>query len=122
MRLALALLFTLWSACADLKPGKISDPAGSLSAEEREALYRQAREGARQSREQYIATTRPVLHRQFRHEYSTMPDAEIEVLVNEALANGLHPKSGHRPDGAIRPSHMECLSSPWRNSVFANCY
>ena len=110
------------SACADLKPSKASDPAGGLSAEEREALYQQAREGARQSRERYIATTRPVLQRQFQHEYPTMPDADIEVLVNEALENGLHPEARRRPDGPIRPPHMDCLSSPWRNSVFANCY
>jgi len=122
MQLALALLFTLLSACANLTPGKTSDPAGSLSAEEREALYQQAREGARQSREQYVATTRPALQRQFRHEHPTMPDAEIEVLVNEALENGLRPEAGRRPDGPIRQPHMDCLSSPWRNSVFANCY
>ncbi|NJN70065.1 MAG: hypothetical protein HC801_07210 [Nitrospira sp.] len=42
MQLALALLFTLLSACANLTPGKTSDPAGSLSAEEREALYQKA--------------------------------------------------------------------------------
>ena len=122
MRFALALLFPLLSACADLKPGKTSDPAGSLTTEEREALYHQAREGARQSRERYIATTRPALQRQFRHEYPTMPDAEIEVLVNEALENGLRPEAGRRPDGPIRQPQMDCMSSPWRNSVFANCY
>jgi len=122
MRIALALLFTLLSACADLKPGKTSDPAGSLSTGEREALYQQAREGARQSRERYIATTRPALQRQFRHEYPTMPEAEIEVLVNDALAKGLRPEAGRRPNGPIRQPQMDCMSSPWRNSVFANCY
>ena len=65
MRLTLALLFTLLSACVDIKLGKTSDPAGSLSTEEREALYQQACEGARQSREQCIATTRSALQRQF---------------------------------------------------------
>lgn len=122
MRFALALLFALLSACADLKPGKTSGPAGSLTTEEREVLYHQAREGARQSREQYIATTRPALQRQFRHEYPTMPDAEIEVLVNEALENGLRPEAGRRSDGPIRQHQIDCLSSPWRNSPFANCY
>ena len=122
MRLALARLFAFLSACADLKPGKTSDPAGSLSTEEREALYQQAREGARQSRERYIATTRPALQQQFRHEYPTMPEAEIEVLVNDALAKGLRPEAGRRPNGPIRQPQMDCMSSPWRNSVFANCY
>jgi hypothetical protein len=51
-----------------------------------------------------------------------MPDAEIEVLVNNALVNGLRPEAGHRPDGPIRQPQMDCMSSPWRNSVFANCY
>ncbi len=122
MRLALALLFPLLSACAGLQPSKTSGPAGTLSAEEREALYLQAREGARQSQERYIATTRPALLRQFRHEYPTMPDAEIDVLVNEALEKGLRPETGRRPDGPIRQPQMDCMSSPWRNSVFGNCY
>lgn len=122
MRLALALLFTLLSACADLKFGKTSDPAGNRPAVEREALYQQAREGARQARERYIATTRPALERQFRQQYPTMPDADIEVLVNHALENGLRPEAGRQPDGPIRQPHMDCLSSPWRNSVFTNCY
>lgn len=121
MRLALALFLTLVSACAGVKPGKTSGPVGSRSAEEREALYQQAREGLRQAQERYIATTRPVLQRQFRHEYPTMPEAEIEVLVNDALEKGLRPVAGRRPDGPIRQHQMGCLSSPWRNSVFANC-
>ena len=122
LRLALPLLLTLLSACADLKPGKTSRPASSLSTVEREALYQQAREGARQARERYIATTRPALQRQFRHEYPTMTEAEIEALVNDALEKGLRPEAGHRSDGPIRQPQMDCLSSPWRNSVFANCY
>lgn len=122
LRLALALLLTLLSACADLKPGPASRPAGSLSTVERQALYLQAREGARQARERYIATTRPALQRQFRQEYPTKPEAEIEALVNDALEKGLRPEAGRRPDGAIRQHQMDCLSSPWRNSAFANCY
>ncbi len=122
MRLALALLLTQLSACADLKPGKTSEPTRSLSTVEREALYRQAREGARQARERYIATTRLALQRQFRQEYPAMPEAEIEALVNDALENGLRPEARRRSDGAIRQHQMDCLSSPWRNSVFANCY
>lgn len=122
MGFALALLITLVSACADVKAGKTVHPAGSLSTVEREALYQQAREGMRQSREQYIATIRPVLQRQFRQEHPTMPDAEIELLVNDALEKGLRPEARRRPDGPVRQHQMDCLSSPWRNSVFANCY
>ncbi|CUS37769.1 hypothetical protein [Candidatus Nitrospira nitrificans] len=122
MRLALALLLTLLSACADLKLDQTSDRTGSLSDQEREALQRQAREGAQRSREQYIATTRPALQRKFRREYPTMNEADLELLVNDALEQGLRPEVGHRPDGPIRQPQMDCMSSPWRNSVFSNCY
>ena len=122
MRLALALFLILVSACTGVKPGKTSDPAGSRLVEEREALYQQAREGFRQAQERYIATTRPVLQRQFQREYPTLPEAEIEVLVNDALEKGLRPVTGQPPDGPIRQPQMDCLSSPWRNSVSANCY
>lgn len=122
MGFALALLITLVSACADVKSDKTVHPAGSLSTVERDALYQQAREGMRQSRERYIATTRPVLQRQFRQEYPTMPEAEIELLVNDALEKGLRPEARRRPDGPVRQHQMDCLSSPWRNSVFSNCY
>ena len=65
MRLALVLLFTLLNSCADLKLDRTFDRTGSLSNQEREALHRQAREGAQQFREQYIATTQPALQRKF---------------------------------------------------------
>lgn len=122
MRLTLALFFTLLSACADLNPHKASYQTDSFSTEERQALYDQALEGARLSREQYIATTRPALQLKFRQEYPTMTEADIEVLINDALEKGLRPETGRRPDGPIRQPQMDCMSSPWRNSAFANCY
>ena len=122
MPLALALLFTLLSACADLKPDKISDRTGRLSTEERGALYQQAREAAQQSREQYIATTRPALQRKFRQEYPTMSEADVELLVDDALEKGLRPEARRRSDGPIRQPQLDCMSSSWRNSAFSNCY
>ena len=122
MRIALALLFTMLSACADLEPEKISDRTGNLSTEERGALYRQAREAAQRSRDQYIATTRPALQRKFRQEYPTMPEADLELLVDDALEKGLRPEARRRPDGPIRQPQLDCMSSPWRNSAFSNCY
>lgn len=122
MQLALALIFTLLSACADLNPHKASYRTGSLSNEQRKALYDQTLEGARLSRERYIATTRPALQRQFRQEYPTMTEADLELLVNDALEKGLHQETGRRPDGPIRQPQMDCMSSPWRNSAFSNCY
>lgn len=122
MRLALALLFTLLNACADLKPDQASNPTGSLSIDERETLYRQARAAAQQSRERYIATERPALHRKFRQEYPTMTEADLELLVNDALEKGLRSEAGRRADGPVRQPSLDCMSSPWRNSAFANCY
>ena len=40
-------------------------------------------------RQQYIAAKRPVFRLKFRHEYPSMSDEEIEVLVNDALEEGL---------------------------------
>ena len=88
MRLALALRFTLLSACAALKLDKTSDRTGSLSNQERKALHQQASEDAQPSREQYIATTRPALQRKFRQEYPTMNEADLEFLVNDAVYVG----------------------------------
>lgn len=122
MRVTLALILAILSACADQNPHKTPDQTGSLSTEEREALYHQAREAEQQSRERYIATTRPALQRQFRQEYPTMPEADIEVLVNDALKKGLRPDARRRADGPIRQPQMDCMSSSWRNSPLGNCY
>jgi len=122
MRLAVILLFTLLSAYAGLKLDKTSDRTGSLSNQEREALHQQARKGAQQSREQYIATTRPALQQKFRQEYPTMHEADLELLVNNALEKGLRTEAGRRPDGPIRQPQLDCMSSSWRNSAFSNCY
>ena len=122
MRLTLALILTLLSACTDLQPNRATDRPRSLSAEERAALYDQALAGARRTRERYIATTRPALQLMFRQEHPTMTEAYLDLLVNDALEKGLRPETGRRPDGPIRQPQMDCMSSPWRNSAFANCY
>jgi hypothetical protein len=122
MRLALALIFSLLSACADLKPDQPPNRTGSLSTDERVALYQQAREAAQRSRERYIATERPALQRTFRREYPTMTDEELEVLVNDALEKGLRAEAGRRPDGPVKQPPLDCMSSPWRNSAYTNCY
>ena len=122
MRLTLALILTLLSACTDLQPNRATDRTGNLSTDERAALYDQALKGARLSRERYIATTRPALQLMFRQEHPTMTEAYLDLLVNDALEKGLRPETGRRPDGPIRQPQMDCMSSPWRNSAFANCY
>jgi hypothetical protein len=122
MRLALALIFSLLGACAGPKPDHVSNRTGSLSTDERAALYQQAREAAQQSRERYIATERPALQRTFRREYPTMTDEDLEFLINDALEKGLRSEAGRRPDGPARQPSLDCMSSSWRNSAFGNCY
>ena len=124
MRLALTLILilTILSACADLNPEKPHDRTDSLSLGERKALYEEALEGARRSRERYIATTRPTLQLQFRQEYPTMAEADIEVLAQAFLQRIIHQETGRRTDRPIRQPQMDCMSSPWRTSVYSNCY
>jgi hypothetical protein len=122
MRLAVILILTLLGGCAGLKPDQASNRTGSLSIQEREALYQQAREAAQQSRERYVATERPALQRKFRQEYPAMTDADLDLLVNDALEKGLRTEAGRRLDGPIRQPQMDCMSSSWRNSAFSNCY
>ncbi len=98
------------------------NPTGSLSTQERQALYQQARGAAQLSREGYIATERPALQRKFRQNYPTMTDENLDVLVNDALEKELRSEAGRRPDGPIRQPQMDCLSSSWRNSAFSNYY
>jgi hypothetical protein len=135
MRLALAVLFTLLTGCAESRLDQGMDPESrtdhasdqtdSLWTEKRKALYQQAIEGLRQSRERYIVTTRPVLERKFRQEYLDLTYTEIETLVNEALANGYRHEAKPRPEGPVRlpPQRpMNCMPSPggWPSSP--NCY
>jgi hypothetical protein len=51
-----------------------------------------------------------------------MADADLELLVNDALEKGLRSEAGRRPDGPIRQPQIDCRSSLWRNSAFSNCY
>ncbi len=135
MRLALAFILILLTGCAssrldhEMDPSSRtdtgSDQARSEWTEERKALYDQAREGLRLSRERYIATTRPVLERKFRHEYPDLTDREIETLVNEALARGYHHETQPRPDGPARlppPRPMNCMYPPGSWPSNPNCY
>jgi len=107
------------------KTDHASDQTGSLWTEERKALYHQAREGLRQSRERYIATTRPVLERKFRHEHPELNDTEVETLVNEALANGYRHEAEPRPEGPARlplQGPINCMPSPGSWPSSPNCY
>lgn len=136
MQLALALLFiTLLTGCAeshlnhgmdhDSKTNTASDQAGSAWTEQRRALYDQAQEGLRQSRERYFATTRPALEYKFRQEHPELTDRELDALVNEALAQGYSHRAEARPDGPPRlpPQRpMNCMPTPGGWPSNPNCY
>lgn len=135
MRLALAFILTLLAGCAGsrlndgIDPGPRTDTASDQTdspwTEERKALYDQAREGLRQSRERYIATTRPILESKFRQEHPDLDQTEIEAMVNEALAKGSHPETKTRPEGPARlppPRPTNCLPPPGSWPSNPNCY
>ncbi len=135
MRLALAFIFTLLTGCAESRLDQGMDPESRTTTtsdqsdhvwtEERKALYQQAREGLRLSRERYIATTSPVLKRKFRHEHPDLTALEIEALVNDALAKGYRHEAEPRPEGPARlppQPPMNCMPSPGGWPSYPNCY
>lgn len=135
MQFALAFFLTLLTGCAEsslkhaIDPNSrttaTSDHIGSEWTEERKARYDLAREGLRQSRERYVATTRPVLERKFRQEHPELTETEIEAMVNEALAKGEHPETKPRPEGPARlppPRPTNCLPPPGSWPSNPNCY
>jgi len=122
MWLALALIVTLLTACALVDRNHTSDRAGSLSTKERKALHEQAREAARLSAARYLAIERPALERKLRQEHPTMTDADIDLLVDDALSKGLRQPPERSPDGPLRPPPMDCTSSPAGRPVSPNCY
>lgn len=135
MRLALTFIFVLLTGCAESRLDQgmdfksrtdtPSDQTGSHWTEKRKALYQQASEGLRLSRERYIATTRPVLERKFRQEHPELNGTEIDVLVNEALAQGYSNRTESRPEGPARlppPRPMNCMPSPGGWPTQPNCY
>jgi hypothetical protein len=135
MRFALAIIFTLLTGCAgsrlndgidpDAGTNTFYDQIGTVQTDERKALYDQAREGLRLSRERYIATTRPVLESKFRQEHPELTETEIEAMVDEALANGSHYEKKPRPEGPARlppPRPTNCLPPPGSWPSNPNCY
>ena len=58
--------------------------SGSITHENQKAY-----EAGQQYRQQYIAAKRPVFRLKFRHQYPRMSEEEIEVLVNDAVEEGL---------------------------------
>jgi hypothetical protein len=119
MQLALILAMMLLSGCAG---------ESGLTKEEQsiQAIRKQAYEAGRQYREQYIAAKRPVFQLKFRHQYPTMSDEEIEVLVNDALRDGLRERSEQERQrlfgGSLMRPPVSCTSSQIGSYTYTDCY
>jgi len=132
LRITLAVALSLLTACAESHLSKGTDPDSRTEkgtdhtdrdwSEKRKALYQQAREGLRLSRERYIETTRPVLQHKFRDEYPHLSEKDIDVLVNDALEKGFRPEATRQPERPIRQPPMNCLPSTWGGPPQTNCY
>lgn len=115
MQFALVLILLFLSGCAEPGPS-------TYWTEERKALARQAYESGRQYREQYIAAKRPALRLKFRHEYPTMSEEEIEILVNDALEDGLRQEARRRSSGPVVKPSVNCTSSQVGSYTYTDCY
>ena len=120
MRLVLVLSILFLSGCAG---------ESGLTKEEQshKALRKQAYEAGRQFRDRYIAAKRPVLRLKFRHEYPTMSEQEIEILVNDALEDGLRKEpTPHFGEPIMSPSvispPVRCTSSQLGRYTYTDCY
>ncbi|SPP64738.1 hypothetical protein [Nitrospira lenta] len=88
----------------------------------RKKMYEKAYEAGRQYREQYIAAKRPVFRLKYRHEYPTMSDEEVEVLVNDALEDGLREEARRRSAGSVVKPSVNCTSSQVGSYTYTDCY
>ena len=75
---------------------------------------------------QYRATKGSIFRLKFRHEYPTMSEEEIEVLVNDALEDGLREvgeKERRRLFGGLGMSPpVSCMSSRIGSYTYTDCY
>jgi hypothetical protein len=85
-------------------------------------LMKEAYEAGRQHRLQYIAAKRPVLRLKFRHQYPTMSKEEIEVLVDDAIEEGLQQESERLGGGPVMRPPVTCTSSTIGSSIYTDCY
>lgn len=114
MRLALALILLLLSGCA-------TESGLTKEEQSRQALRKQAYEAGRQYREQYMAAKRPIFRLKFRHEYPTMSEEEIDLLVNDAVEEAMRQEAQRLGRGAVSPP-VSCTSSKIGSSVYTDCY
>lgn len=132
MHIALILVLSFFSGCSGSRVAHETDHGSRTDrgtghadpawSEERKAIYEQAREGLRLSRERYIETTRPALQRKFRDEYPHLSEAQIDTLVNGALEKGFRPETTRPPERPLRQSPMHCAPSTWGGPPQTNCY
>lgn len=110
---------------------KAVDQYGNPWTEERKAFAKKVNELAKRFAQQYRAAKRPVFRLKFRHQYPTMSEEEIEVLIDDAVEEGLRDamqKEGQRLFGGpvmgppvISPS-ISCTSSQIGSSTYTDCY
>lgn len=71
---------------------------------------------------QYRATKRSVFRLKFRHQYPTMSEEEIEVLVNDAVDEGLREEAPPSFGGAVISPPVSCTSSRIGSYTYTDCY
>ena len=75
---------------------------------------------------QYRSAKKPVFRLRFRHQYPTMSDEEIEVLVKDAVEEGLREaleleRQRLFGEPVMRPP-VSCTSSQMGNYTYTDCY
>ena len=119
MRFALAMTILFLSGCA-------TESGLTKEKQTNQASRKQAYEAGRQFRQQYIAAKRPVFQLRFRHQYPTMSEEEIEVLVNDALEDGLEQageqEMRRRFEGSLMRPPVTCTSFKVGSYTYTDCY
>lgn len=76
----------------------------------------------RKERLQYRATKGSVFRLKFRHQYPTMSEEEIEILVNDAVEEGLRKEAPPSFGGPVMSPPISCTSSRIGSYTYTDCY
>jgi hypothetical protein len=98
--------------------------SGSTMKEEiaHRKLMKEAYETGRQYRQQYMAAKRPVFRLKFRHQYPTMSEEEIEVLVDDAVEEAMRQEMQRLGGEPVMSPSVSCTSSRIGSSIYTDCY
>jgi uncharacterized protein YceK len=118
MQLALVLAILFLSGCA-------GESRLTKEKQANQASRMQAYEAGQQFRQQYITAKRPVLDLKYRHQYPTMSEEEIEILVNDAVEDGLRQageqEMRRRFEGSLMRPPVTCTSSKVGSYTYTDC-